>query len=232
VQVIRVVAAAAVHVFTASGIVLALLALLDVLAGRYEWAFGWLFLALMVDAVDGAFARAVGVIEVLPRFSGERLDLVIDYVTYVFVPIVALLVGGFLVGTVGTIVAAVALLSALYHFSDLESKAQDNCFVGFPAVWNIVAFCVFALGIKGSWVLAVVLGLAVLTFVPMHWIHPMRVGRLLALNVAVSVASIAAGLWILRVGFPAGPIAGAIVAGGALYFVALASVWPLVGKRG
>ena len=80
----------------------------------------------------------------LPRFSGDRLDLVIDYLTYVFVPALALLQAGFLQGAWGLVLAALILLSSLFHFSDTESKADDYSFVGFPAIWNLVAFYVFA----------------------------------------------------------------------------------------
>src|SRR5687767_12848140 len=90
--------AALVHIFTASGIVCALLATRAVVAGAWEEVFIWLGLALLVDGIDGALARLADVAGKLPRFSGERLDLVIDYVTYVFVPALALLQADFLQG--------------------------------------------------------------------------------------------------------------------------------------
>ena len=89
-------------------------------------------------------SRDRGLTERLPRFSGERLDLVIDYVTYVFVPALALMQAGYLQGRLGLLLASLILLSSLFHFSDTQSKTEDHCFVGFPAVWNIVAFYIFA----------------------------------------------------------------------------------------
>ncbi|MDX2158860.1 MAG: phosphatidylcholine synthase [Hyphomicrobiaceae bacterium] len=228
---IRVAAAWLVHIFTALGSVCALLAALDVVDGRLERAFAWLFLALVIDAVDGAFARAVRVTEVLPRFSGERLDLVIDYATYVLIPVMAMLIGGVLEGVGGRFLAALALLSALYHFADTESKADDNCFVGFPAVWNIVAFFMFAINLKGALAAMVVAALVLLTFVPMRWLHPMRVKRLLAVNIGVSAAGVLAGLWVLWHGFPAGPVAGGLIVASALYFLVLACLWPWIGTE-
>lgn len=227
---VRRLAGFAVHVFTGLGSVCALLATLALLDGRFEEVFVWLFVALGIDAVDGTLARAVDVETHVARFSGERLDLVIDYVTYVFVPVLALLKGQFLLGGVGIATAALILLSALYHFADTASKAADNCFVGFPAVWNIVAFCFFAWGVPGWAAMAVSLTLVALAFVPMHWLHPMRVERFLAWNIAVMVAGLVAGVWVLATGFPGGAVPCLIIGGAALYFVGMALIWPWLGR--
>ncbi|MGD9804759.1 MAG: phosphatidylcholine/phosphatidylserine synthase [Hyphomicrobiaceae bacterium] len=221
----------AVHVFTASGSVCALLATLAILDGQFEAGFAWLLLALFIDAVDGTFARAASVEVTVPRFSGERLDLIVDYVTYVFVPVLALLRGGFLDGAAGVVTAALLLLSSLYHFADKESKADDHCFVGFPAVWNLVAFCFFAWGVPDWVAMSLCLTLAALTFVPMHWIHPMRVGRCFALNVTVAAAGLGAGFWILATGFPGGPLPSVVLGLSCAYFVGMAIAWQLIGRR-
>jgi len=127
-------AAASVHVFTALGAVCGLMAALAAFDGAWERMFIWLGVALVIDAIDGTFARLFQVEQRLPRFSGERLDLVVDYVTYVFVPVPALLQAKYLTGTGGLIIGALILLSSLYHFSDLASKGDDYSFVGFPAI--------------------------------------------------------------------------------------------------
>src|SRR5262245_60019917 len=114
--------AALVHFFTALGAVCALLAARAAIAGAWEAVFGWLGLARVIDGVDGALARQVQVERRLPRFSGERLDLVVDYTTYVFVPALALLQAGFLTGLWGVVLASLILLSSLFHFCDTESK--------------------------------------------------------------------------------------------------------------
>jgi phosphatidylcholine synthase len=160
--------------FTALGAVCGLLATRTVLSGAWEQAFGWLGVALVIDGIDGTFARLAHVSTRLPRFSGERLDLVVDYVTYVFVPALALLQGGYLSGAFGVFLAGLILLSSLFHFSDMESKSDDHCFVGFPAIWNIVAFYVFAFQTPPWAVAMLVLACVVLTFVPLRWAHPMR----------------------------------------------------------
>src|SRR5262245_47965557 len=121
--------AALVHLFTGHGAVCALLATHAVIDGAWETAFAWLGVPLFIDGIDGTLARKAKVQVWLPRFSGERLDLVIDYLTYVVVPALALLQAGFLQGTWGLALAALILLSSLFHFSDIESKADDHSFV-------------------------------------------------------------------------------------------------------
>jgi phosphatidylcholine synthase len=216
----------AVHAFTASGALCALLALQATLESRFEVAFGWLLLALAIDAVDGTLARAVNIETTVPRFSGERLDLVVDYLNYVFVPVLLLLEAGFLPGSLGWGLAAAVLLSSLYHFADTESKADDNSFVGFPAVWNLVAFFLLAFAVPSWGAMLLTALLCALAFVPMRWPHPLRVRRHAVLNVGMMTVGLGAAVWILVAGFP-GPILARIGVGLATaYFVAMAIVAP------
>ncbi len=216
----------AVHAFTASGALCALLALQATLETRFEVAFGWLFLALAIDAVDGTLARAVDIEATVPRFSGERLDLVVDYLTYVFVPVLLMLKAGFLPGNLGWGLAAAILLSSLYHFADTESKADDNSFVGFPAVWNLVAFFLLSFAVPPWGAMLLTALLCALAFVPMRWIHPLRVRRNAILNVGMMTVGLGAAAWILVTGFP-GPILARLALGVATaYFVAMAIVAP------
>jgi len=203
--------AALVHVFTALGAVCALLATRAVIAGAWETAFAWLGVAAAIDGVDGTLARRVKVQQHLPRFSGERLDLVVDYLTYVFVPAFAMLQAGFLRGPWGTALAALILLASLFHFSDMQSKAADHSFVGFPAVWNLVAFYVFAFGLSQMATAVLVLACCAFTFVPLKWVHPLRTTRLRRVTIAATVAWIVAAAWILASGFPAGAWTGAVL---------------------
>ncbi len=217
--------AAAVHIFTALGVVCALMATLAVYDKNAEALFFWLALAFFIDGIDGTLARAVGVKTVLPRFSGERLDLIIDYLTYVFVPALALLAWKFLDGTTGVILAAGICLSSLYHFSDNDSKNKDNCFVGFPAIWNIIAYFIFAIE-PANWVTnAVVAVLIVLTFVPMPWVHPVRVKQLRPLTLAGLAAYCGAVIYNVMNGFPAPGWLQAIILAVAIYGSGLAVLW-------
>jgi phosphatidylcholine synthase len=222
------IASAAVHLFTALGAVAALMAMLAVADRNWEMVFVWLGVAFIMDGVDGTFARMVNVTEHLPRFSGERLDLVIDYVTYVFIPAYALLVAGHLEGPLGLTLAAGILLSSLFHFSDTDSKADDYSFVGFPAVWNIVAFYLFVFQVS-PWVSAAVVALCVvLTFVPMRWVHPFRVEKGWPVIAAMCAAWAAASIAVTWSGFAASPfwakaVLGAIAA--ATVALSLMSKW-------
>jgi len=181
-------AAFAVHIFTASGAACALLALIA--AVRADWAamFIWLGIALVIDGVDGTFARRLRVAELLPRWSGDVLDLVVDILNYVFVPAYALAASGLLPQSLATALGALVAVTGSLYFADRLMKTSDYYFRGFPALWNIAAFYLFLLK-PAPWLSAVtVAALAVLTFVPFHVIHPMRIAHMRALTLAALAA--------------------------------------------
>lgn len=214
----------AVHLLTGLGAVCALLAVEALIAGAWPRMFLWLGVAFLIDGIDGPIARAVDVKHQLPRFSGARIDLVIDYLTYVFVPALALLVAGRLPEPYAHAIAAMILLTSLFHFSDVESKSDDLSFVGFPAIWNIVAFYVFALDLGPGAATAIIVAAAALTFVPLHWVHPMRVTALRPLTLTLMIAWSAAALSAVHDGFPAGLAVQGVLVGVALYGLGL-SLW-------
>jgi phosphatidylcholine synthase len=176
-----------VHVLTTCGAVLALLAL--VAAVRNEWAqmFLWLGAALIVDGFDGVLARALSVKERLPRWSGDVLDLVVDFVTYVFVPAYAVAASGLLPGPWATIAAATIVITGALYFADTRMKSDDNRFIGFPAVWNLIAFYLLLLRPEPWATLLAVGAFAVLTFLPMPFVHPFRVRTWRPVTVALLV---------------------------------------------
>ena len=135
----------------------------------------WLFAALVVDGVDGTLARAARVKTVVPRIDGEALDLVVDYLNYVFVPAIFMLEAGLLLGRLALPLAALILLSSLYVFVRRDMKTDDGYFRGFPALWNIVALYLFAAAISPAVAAGIVGILVVLTFAPIHVLHPFRV---------------------------------------------------------
>ncbi|MGE0852150.1 MAG: phosphatidylcholine/phosphatidylserine synthase [Hyphomicrobiaceae bacterium] len=221
-----------VHVFTALGVVCALLATRAALVGAWEEVFLWLGVALAIDGVDGTFARLVRVSSRLRRFSGDRLDLVIDYITYVFVPALALLQAGYLSGGFGLVLASLILMSSLFHFADLESKTDDHCFVGFPAIWNVVAFYIFAFQLSAGASAVVVLACVALTFVPLRWGHPMRTPFFKPLTLTLSALWMIAAGTTLWSGFPAGFYAKAVLAVVAVYGVGITLARGLVRREG
>ena len=164
-----------VHAFTATGAILALLALLAVEARQWSLALLWLLLALAVDGVDGSLARWARVRERASRVDGDTLDLVIDYLTYVFVPTMFLWHAGMLPVGYELWLAAAIQLSSLYLFARTDMKTQDGYFRGFPSLWNLVAFYLFVLQAGPLTVAVVVVLFAGLTFAPIHFVHPFRV---------------------------------------------------------
>ena len=210
-----------VHIFTALGAVCALMALRLAIEQRIEAAVAWLGVALIVDGVDGYFARRFEVKTVLPQVSGEVLDLCVDYVTYVFVPALILLLAGRIEGNWGLVLAGLICVTSLYHFADMGSKTDDHSFVGFPAIWNIVAFYIFALELQGWAASGLILLCAMLTFVPMKWVHPMRVRAWRGITLAATGAWAVAAVAILWAGFPAGPLSGTVIVLVAIYGIGL-----------
>lgn len=173
----------AVHVFTATGAVFGLLALIAAVEGNWALMFSWLGAALFVDGIDGSMARKVRVVEVLPRWSGETLDLVVDYLTYVLVPAFAVATGGLMPAWLAIPASATILLTSALYFADTSMKTEDKYFQGFPAVWNLVVFYFFLLPMNGYIVAAVIALLSAATFLPIKFVHPFRVvrGRLLTI---------------------------------------------------
>jgi phosphatidylcholine synthase len=165
----------AIHALTASGAVIAFFAFLAVERGGYRLALLWLAAGLAVDGADGPLARWVGLREKMPAIDGATLDLVVDYLTYVFVPAVLIYRAGLLPDGWAAAGVAAILLSSLYTFARSDMKTADNFFRGFPAVWNVVAFYLFLLKPPPMVGLGVVALFSVLTFAPIHFVHPVRV---------------------------------------------------------
>src|SRR5580704_4368767 len=191
-------AAFSVHIFTAMGAGVALLALLE--AVREHWAamFGWLGVALMIDALDGPIARRLDVAKVQPNWSGEVLDLVVDFVTYVFVPAYAITASGLLLPVAAPLLGAGIVVTGALYFADRRMKTPDNHFRGFPALWNAAAFYLFLLHLPpaiGSLGVAI---LIVLTFMPFNVVHPVRVVRMRGLTLSLIA------VWAVLVGIALG----------------------------
>jgi phosphatidylcholine synthase len=184
-------AAFAVHIFTACGGACALLALIAAVRADWPQMFVWLGIALFIDGVDGTFARRLRVADVLPRWSGEVLDLVVDILNYVFVPAYALAASGLLPRPIAIPLGILIVVTGSLYFADRLMKTSDYYFRGFPALWNVAAFYLFLLR-PAPWLGAVLIAaLAALTFVPFHVVHPLRIAHLRALTTGALI------LWTL-----------------------------------
>lgn len=213
--------AAAVHMLTASGAVLGFFALVAAVHEQWEGAFAWLGAALLVDGIDGPLARRFEVARRLPRFDGESLDLIADYVNYVLVPAYLIYAGGFLSPGYAAVAAVTILLSSLFHFIDRASKTKDGYFVGFPAIWNVVALYAFVFSPPWLVVFGAITFLVVLTFIPVAWVHPVRVRAWRPVTALVTVVWAVAAIAALVRGFPGDGITKFIFAATAVYFLAL-----------
>jgi phosphatidylcholine synthase len=185
----------ATHAFTATGAVFALLALLAAIDARWSMMFLWLIVAFVVDGIDGPMARRYDVVNRAPIIDGALLDLIVDYLTYVLVPVVALLGSGLLAGPVGFAAALIMMLASALYFADTRMKTPDRSFAGFPACWNMFALVVFATGLGSRVVLILVAVLTLLMFTPVKFVHPVRTVRWRRLTLPVALAWTALAAW-------------------------------------
>jgi phosphatidylcholine synthase len=167
--------AVVVHLYTASGAVLALLMLVAAFQGEAVKAL-WLMLAsLLIDSTDGLLARRFRVSEALPFFDGALLDNIVDYMTYVFVPIVLVWSEGYLPeGNAGIVVAALPLLASSYQFCRVDAKTEDHYFLGFPSYFNVVAFYAIVFAPGPLALAALLVACSFLVFVPIRYVYPTR----------------------------------------------------------
>jgi phosphatidylcholine synthase len=183
--------ALSVHLLTATGAVLSMLAMLAAVEGQWSLMFLWLVVALVVDGIDGPLARKYDVKENWPTYDGVLMDLIVDYLTYVFIPAYALFKSGMLTGWTGWLAIIVIVYGSVIYFADTRMKTKDYSFAGFPACWNMVVLVMFATG-PGEWtILAIVVLLTAAMFTNLKFIHPTRTARWRPLSLAVSI------LWVL-----------------------------------
>lgn len=177
-----------VHLFTATGAVLAMLAMLEAVKGDWAAMFFWLVIAFGVDGFDGPLARAAHVKVNAPRIDGVLLDLIIDYLTYVFIPAFALFTSGLLPGWTGWFCIIVITFTSALYFADTRMKTADFSFSGFPGCWNMVVLVLFAIK-PNFWVsLTIVTVLAIAMFLPIKFVHPFRTERWRAVTLPVAFA--------------------------------------------
>ena len=208
-----------VHIFTACGAACGLLALIAAVSSDWVTMFLWLGVALFIDGIDGTLARRFQVAEILPRWSGDALDLVVDFTTYVFVPAYAIAKSGLLPDIAAIPLSLAIVVSSALYFADDLMKTADNYFRGFPALWNAVAFYLFVLKLP-PWIAAgLIVVLIVPTFVPLRVLHPFRVSHMRLLNIVALVLWALLGAYALARGLDPGPwVAAALVVIG-IYFL-------------
>jgi len=194
------VGAGAVHVYTASGAVLALLIVLAAIDGNESRALWLGLVALVIDGTDGMLARFMRVKERIPWFDGARLDDIVDYLTYVFAPVLLLWSGGYLpAGGWGIALATAPLLASTYQFCRVDAKTDERSFffLGFPSYWNVVAFYVIVLRVQPLVVGTILLVCSILVFVPIRYVYPSRTQELRPLTLSLTAVWLVAYAVIL-----------------------------------
>ena len=193
--------ALSVHLFTATGAVFAMLAMLAAVDLDWSMMFLWLVVAFVVDGFDGPLARRYHVKTNAPELDGELMDLIIDYLTYVFIPAYALFKSDLLPGWTGWLAIILITFASVIYFADTRMKSKDNSFAGFPGCWNMVVLVLFALSPDFYVTLALVVLFTVAMFVDLKFIHPVRTDRWRALSLPVAIAWTGFAGWAAWVDF-------------------------------
>ena len=186
-----------VHLLTASGAVFAMMALISAVWEDWATMFLWLLVAFIVDGIDGPLARKYDVTTNAPRVDGALLDLIIDYLTYVFIPAYALFWSGVLTGWIGWVALFVIVFVTAIYFADTRMKTDDNSFSGFPGCWNMLVLVLFATQPPDWLSLTLILALCPLMFLPLRFVHPVRTRRWRPLTLTIAT------FWVLSAAFAA-----------------------------
>ncbi len=222
----------AVHLYTASGSVLALIIVLAAFDGDAVTAL-WIGLAaLVVDGTDGMLARTARVKETIPWFDGARLDDIVDYLTYVFAPVVLLWTTGALPdGAPGWVLAALPLLASSYQFCRVDAKTDDHTFLGFPSYWNVVAFYAIVLDLERVTVAIILVVCSVLVFVPVRYLYPSRTQAFRSLSLVLTAVWIGTYA-LLLVEYPSvNPLVVAVSLAYLGYYLAVSGYLTVAARR-
>ncbi|NOX42071.1 MAG: phosphatidylcholine synthase [Alphaproteobacteria bacterium] len=198
--------ALSVHLLTATGAVFAMLAMLAAVDHKWSLMYLWLLVAFFVDGIDGPLARKYDVKTYAPQFDGVLLDLIIDYLTYVFIPAFALFRSGLLPGWTGWISIIVITFGSAMYFADKRMKTKDNSFAGFPGCWNMVVVVLFVVEPNFWMILGIVVVITASMFTPLKFVHPVRTERWRMVTLPTALAWTAFAGWSAWVNFNPGPI--------------------------
>ncbi len=219
-----------VHILTASGAFLAFLSIVAVAENDFRASFFWLGMALLVDGIDGPLARKLEVKKWWPHWSGDTLDNIIDYVTYVVIPAFILYQSGILGRYASFTAAAIIVITSAIYYADTRMKTEHYGFKGFPICWNMVVFTLYVVSPSATLSFIIVVGIAVLTFVPIIFIHPVRVKLLRPLNLASIGAWGVGGIIALYYNLDSPVWVDIIIVASAAYLFLIGFILQLMGK--
>jgi len=221
----------AVHLLTGSGAALALLALIAATAGNWRLMFGWLVVALIVDGIDGPLARKVDTKRNAANWDGVLLDLVVDYLTYVFIPAYALIYSDLIPWPWSLVAALFIALTGVVYFADVRMKAEDNCFVGFPAVWQmpLLVFLTFQPPVWVTVALIILMGVAQFTW--LKFIHPVRTVRWRKPNLSICLLWVVLAAWSVWENFDPPPAVKLLLLATSLWLLFVGMVMQALPER-
>jgi phosphatidylcholine synthase len=196
--------ALSVHLLTATGAVLSMFAMLAAVEGQWSLMFLWLVFALFVDGIDGPLARRYRVDKNWPTYDGVLMDLIVDYLTYVFIPAYALFKSGLLDGWAGWFAMIAIVYGSVVYFADTRMKTDDKSFSGFPGCWNMVVLVLFAIAPPQPVILVIVLALTIAMFLNLKFIHPTRTKRWRSISLPIACAWVFFAAWAAYVNFAEG----------------------------
>lgn len=213
-----------IHVLTASGAAFALLAFMAIAERDWNTAFVWLGVALIVDGVDGPLARRHRLRERLPEWDGAAMDNVIDYTTYVLAPAIIVAYALELPLAVGVAAGIIVAVTGALYYADTRMKQPDHSFRGFPVVWNMVVFGLFAFLPPWPVTFIVIVGLAVTTFLPVNFVHPVRVLKWRNATLAIFAVWFLSCAWLIWTDFQAHVWVRVLLAAASAYLLGVAAV--------
>lgn len=167
-----------IHAFTASGACVGLIALYAIYERNFLLALWLMCAAIIIDAVDGMFARKVKIKEAVPEIDGALLDNIVDFFNYTLVPCFFLLVTDLLPENWRIVCVMAITFASAYQFTQVDAKTSDHFFKGFPSYWNIAVFYLFFWQMTPVTNMIILLSLAVLSFVPIKYVYPSRLDYL------------------------------------------------------
>ena len=223
--------ALAVHLFTATGAVFAMLAMLAAVDAKWDLMFIWLVVAFVVDGIDGPLARKYEVTTHAPEYDGVVLDILIDYLTYIFIPAFALFKSGLLPDWTGWICILIITFTSALYMVDTRMKTEDKSFAGFPAVWNMLILVFFAVEPNYWIILALVVGCAIAMFTPLKFIHPVRTERWRTISLPIALLWTACAIIAAWASFEPGPVVTVLLSATSVYLLFVGIVQQIIPAK-
>lgn len=224
---LRVIFALGVHLFTATGAIWGLLGIFAIFEGNYKMMIVWMIAAMLVDGFDGTLARWADVKKYAKGIDGALLDNILDYVNYVLVPAIFMVKADFLPASMKLFTACLILLTSAYQFTQTDAKTDDHHFKGFPSYWNVAALYMLLMNLS-PWInFGFLMLFNVMVFIPVKYIYPSRNSYLRTVTLVLTYLYGAIGIWGL-LQYPNHP---GWVAWASLIYVAYYLVLSLIPKK-